>query len=104
MRWLFPLIGALALLVPVVSTGCGKGQEDKDKTYDIQGKVVAVDPDKKEVTLDHEDIPGFMKAMKMPFPVENAKVLEGIKAGDRVHGKLKVRRSGALSITELMKH
>ena len=90
-------------LVPLASTGCGKGNGDKDKVYDIKGKVVAVDTDKKEVTLDHEAIPGLMKAMKMPFAVENAKILEGIKAGDQVHGKFKVKGSDYI-ITELMKH
>ena len=38
------------------------------KDYEIKGKVVAVDPIKPAVTLDHEDIPGLMKAMKRAFP------------------------------------
>lgn len=100
----FSLLMILGLgFVAVSSTGCGKGNGDKDKVYDIKGKVVAVDMAKKKVTLDHEDIPGLMKAMEMPFSVENAKVLEGIKAGDQVHGKLKVK-GGDYLITELMKH
>jgi Cu/Ag efflux protein CusF len=89
--------------VAALSSGCGKSDGDKDKVYDIKGKVVAVDTEKKKVTLDHEDIPGLMKAMEMPFSVENPKVLEGIKAGDQVHGKLKVK-GGDYVITELMKH
>jgi protein SCO1/2 len=90
-------------LIALGSVGCGKGNEDKDKVYDIKGKVVAVDAENKKVTLDHEDIPGFMKAMQMQFSAENAKVLEGIKAGDQVHGKLKVKGSDYI-IMELMKH
>ena len=62
-----------------------------------------MDAEKKKVTLDHEDIPGLMKAMQMPFSVDNAKVVEGIKAGDQVHGKLKVKGSDYI-ITELVKH
>lgn len=87
----------------VFSIGCGKGNGDKDKVYDIKGKVVAVDTEKKKVTLDHEDVPGLMKAMEMQFSVENPKLLEGIKAGDQVHGRFKVKGSDYL-ITELMKH
>jgi len=102
MRSFLPMILVLGS-VSLTSAGCGKGNGDKDKIYDIMGKVVAVDPEKKSVTLDHEDVPGLMKAMKMPFSVENAKVLEGIKAGDQVHGKLKVKGSDYI-LTELMKH
>lgn len=89
--------------LPLVSTGCGKGEGDKEKIYDIVGKVVSLDAEKKKVTLNHEDIPGLMKAMEMPFAVDNAKVLEGLKAGDLVHGKLRVK-GGDYLIMELMKH
>jgi Cu/Ag efflux protein CusF len=41
--------------------------------------------------------------MEMKFSVEDAKMLEGIKAGDQVHGRLKVD-SGNYIITELKKH
>jgi Cu/Ag efflux protein CusF len=101
MRFSLPMIVVLSLL-PVAAVGCTKRNEDKDKVYDIKGKVVAVDASKNKVTLDHEDIPGLMKAMQMPFSVENAKALEGIKAGDQVHGKLKVKGSDYI-IMELMK-
>jgi Cu/Ag efflux protein CusF len=98
------LLMILALgLVTLASIGCGKGNADKDKVYDIKGKVVAVDAEKKKVTLDHEDIPGLMKAMEMQFSVENAKVVEAIKPGDQVHGKLRVKGSDYI-IMELMKH
>src|SRR5262245_1699477 len=81
--------------------GCGKRDGDKDKVFDIKGKVVAVDAEKKKVTMDHEDIPGLMQAMQMPFDVESAKVLEGIKAGDKVRGKLKVDADKKMTITQL---
>lgn len=100
-RWLWlPL-----LLIPLVLSSCQQasdGSKDKDRQYDVKAKVVAVDLEKKTVTLDHEDIPGLMKAMEMKFPVEDAKVLEGIKPGDQVHGRLKVK-SGDNVITELHK-
>jgi Cu/Ag efflux protein CusF len=101
MRSSLLMIFALGL-VPVLSIGCGKGNGDKDKVYDVQGKVVAVDTENKKVTLDHEDVPGLMKAMEMQFSVEDTKVLEGVKAGDQVRGKFKVKGSGYV-IVELMK-
>jgi Cu/Ag efflux protein CusF len=79
------------LLVLVIAIGCQSGSESaKVKTYAIKGTVVAVDAKKPSVKLDHQDIPGFMHAMVMEFDAANAKVLEGLKAGDKVQGKLKV--------------
>lgn len=91
-------------LLALSSLACGKGDTPKaqDKTYDITGAVVSIDQASKKVTLDHEDIPGLMKGMKMPFDVENAQILEGLKAGDKVHGKLKAQ-GGRYTILELHK-
>src|SRR5262249_39048951 len=72
------------------------------KTYDIRGKVVAIAPDKRAVTLDHEAIPGLMSAMKMAFPVESPRVLDGLAADDLVQGKVKVTPDSQ-TVTELRK-
>ena len=98
-RWL-PL---LALTFFVV-TGCGGSSPEKkaEKMYDIEGTVVSVDKDKSKVTLDHKDIPGFMKAMTMPFNVADPNLLTDLKAGDEVRGRLKVK-TGEYVITELKK-
>jgi protein SCO1/2 len=99
---------SLALLtVPLLLGGCKGESADKSKggsvkEYDLQGKVMAVDPNKPAVTLDHEDIPGLMKAMEMEFVVEDAKLLEGIKVGDKVKGRVKKTESFNL-ITRLEK-
>jgi protein SCO1/2 len=96
-------IWLLVLIVPVILVGCQSGSDgSKPKIYDVKGLVVSVEPDKKAVTLDHEDIPGYMKAMQMKFPVEKASTLDGIKAGDQVQGKLKVTGSEYV-ITDLQK-
>jgi Cu/Ag efflux protein CusF len=50
---------------------------------------MAIDAEKKEVKLDHEDIVGWMGAMKMEFSVADAKMLEGLKVGDQVKGRIK---------------
>ena len=92
------------LTIPVILVGC-KGNESKaptEKQYSIKGKVVAVNPERLSVKLDHEDIPGLMKAMEMEFRVEDPKVLEGIQVGDQVQGQLKQGESGYV-ITRLGK-
>jgi Cu/Ag efflux protein CusF len=96
--------GVAALIIILSLTGCGQKSAEKSaaKVYDIKGKIVAIRPDKEGVTLDHEDIPGLMKGMKMEFLVQDARVLEGLQVGDQVQGKLKVE-SGSQMITELKK-
>jgi len=89
------------LLLGVALLGCGNSAAPpEERHFNVKGKVVAVDRDKKQVTLDHEDIPGLMKAMKMPFAVESEQLLDNIHAGDDVQGRLKVA-GGKYTITEL---
>src|SRR5271156_913875 len=37
--------------------------------YHLTGRVVSVEPSKQQVTVDAGDIPGFMSAMTMGYPV-----------------------------------
>jgi protein SCO1 len=61
------------------------------KRYAIKGVVTAVDPAKQQVTVQHEEIPGFMSAMTMPFPVrDDPKVIEFLRPGDRIEARLVV--------------
>jgi Cu/Ag efflux protein CusF len=59
--------------------------------HDIRGTVVSVAPDSDTVNLDHEEIPGVMAAMKMAYQVQDVGMLDGLKPGDRVSGRLQVR-------------
>jgi Cu/Ag efflux protein CusF len=97
---------AIVAIAAAALVGCqtqsGTSAKDAAKVYDIKGKVVSLDPTRKVVELDHEDIPGLMKAMTMEFAVEDAKLLDGLKPGDPVRGKLKAE-SGKYVITALEK-
>lgn len=94
-------IPALALFAFL--TGCsGTPTNPAAGQYEIKGKVVAVDLKKPAVTLDHEDIPGLMGAMKMEFMAQEAKLLEGLRPEDRVQGRFKKTPEGYL-ITQLEK-
>ncbi|HEY1860352.1 MAG TPA: copper-binding protein [Gemmataceae bacterium] len=96
-----------ALVLSVAVAGCGSATSAKKdaavKVYDIKGKVTAINQDDMEVTLDHEDIPGLMSAMVMPFKVAYPTVLQGIQVGDKVEGKLEKRDTGNV-IIKLEKH
>jgi protein SCO1/2 len=84
------LVGALAL------SGC---RDEPARTaapgHPLKGTVVAVDPADRTVTIDHEEIPGFMPAMTMPFVVleRDAVLLEHVAPGDEVTARLVVSDS-----------
>jgi protein SCO1 len=52
------------------------------KRYEMRGQVLGVNRDKMEILVKHDDIPGLMAAMTMPWKVETANMLETIGPGD----------------------
>ena len=63
------------------------------KRYDLRGKVVAVDKLAKRATIEHEEIPGFMKEMTMEFPIREAWVWNELKPGAEIRAELVVDNS-----------
>lgn len=58
--------------------------------YELRGQILAVDRGGQELTIQHEDIRGFMPGMTMSFKVRDARLLEGQEAGDLVKATLVV--------------
>lgn len=72
------------------------------QTYKSVGVVKSVDTDAGKITIDHEEIAGYMAAMEMNEAVRDAKMLETVKAGDKV--EFEIERTGSnLVITKLTK-
>ncbi len=96
-----PLVAILALAVLVAPAACGKrstsapgqpvAESSKAKRYVLRGVVREVEAEKREITVDHENVPGFMEAMTMSFPVrDDPQVFEILHPGDRLEAKLVV--------------
>jgi len=96
-----PLRAALALFLAVLPLGCSKREtagpvkgsapSASAQRYDLRGIIRGVDAEKREVTVEHEEIPGYMDAMTMSFPVrDDPQVFEILRAGDRLEAKLVV--------------
>lgn len=79
---------ALALAMALTLPACS--QPPKAREYPLVGQVVRVERSTSRVTIRHEDIPGFMPAMTMPFPVKPAALLDGREPGDLVTATLLV--------------
>ena len=74
---------------------CRKSEPPKpaaglEKPYALKGVVVSVDRAGGKVTVKHDEIPGYMEAMTMPFAVSEPKLLEDLKPGDTIEAKLLV--------------
>ncbi|HEY8563165.1 MAG TPA: copper-binding protein [Pyrinomonadaceae bacterium] len=72
------------------------------RTYATVGVIKNIDADAGKITVDHEEIPGYMTAMEMTERVADAKTLDAFKIGDKIEFEL--RRDGAtLLITKINK-
>ncbi|MEN3330193.1 MAG: hypothetical protein V7638_5000 [Acidobacteriota bacterium] len=81
---LLSLVAALSLLF---GTSCRRSSE---KRYDFKGKVIVVEPEKRLVTVSHEDIKGYMPGMTMPFAVKNEADLQILAPDDEITATLVV--------------
>lgn len=83
----------IALTVAAIcAAACAR---DDSRTYQLTGQILVVKPETKEVLVKHDDIPGFMPAMTMPYIVSDAAVLKDRAAGDLITATLKVAPDGA---------
>lgn len=60
------------------------------KRFPFKGKVKSVDKVKKEAVIEHEEIPGYMPAMTMPFPIKEDWVMDELSQGSEVRAELVV--------------
>jgi len=94
MRFVF----AFVLLV-LILTSCGKpAAKDVSATakhFALKGKVMSVDRVAKTATVEHGDIPGYMDAMTMPFPVRQDEVWDVLTPGSEIHADLVVDNANA---------
>ena len=75
-------IGAL-LLCAVSLFSCGKSEPEAQR-FAVRGVVQEVKEGGKVLVIDHEEIPGYMRPMIMPFRVKDASESAGLAAGDEL--------------------
>lgn len=84
--WSFVVAACAAACAPD-----GVAPPDTTQHFDGTGTLVAIEDGK--LLIDHEEIPGFMDAMTMTFPLEDPALLEGLEPGVRVAFRVAVRGS-----------
>ena len=80
----------VAALMTTIAGGSGCTRQPEAKQYPLKGQVLAVNRDKQEITIKHEDIPNFMPGMTMSFPVAKPELLDGREPGELVTATLEV--------------
>jgi protein SCO1/2 len=84
-------LALLILLCAVCGLSCRKPEAAAPgRRYEVKGKVVSVDKAKHKVTLEHEEIRGYMDAMTMPFTLRDEAILGELAQGDLVQATLVV--------------
>jgi protein SCO1 len=83
------LTGA-ALACVLLATGC----QPRTKRYTLRGQVLETNPAANQITVKHEDIPGFMPAMTMPYKVKDPSGMQDLQAGDAITAEVVTENNG----------
>jgi protein SCO1/2 len=59
-----------------------------ERTYPLRGQILAVNVDRRELAVKHDDIPGLMPGMIMTFKVADPRVVTERAAGDLIEATL----------------
>src|SRR5580698_9320167 len=103
MRYGFYRCAALILLAGGLAFAAGCQTQNPEKHYALRGRVISKDPSAQQITVDNEDIPDFMPAMTMPYPVKDSQGLDAVQPGDKITADVVVKNGywlQHLSITD----
>ena len=87
------LMIGLALLLGIAGVGFFAWQWQNHSSphrYDLQGQVVSVDRQQRQVLIAHKEIRGYMGAMTMPFTLKEEGAYKKLRAGDYIQATLAV--------------
>ena len=72
-------------------------------TFRGEGTVILADMRKSQIVVDHKEILGFMAEMIMGYPVKPARLLKGLKPGDRIRFTIDDEQKAIVKITRMEK-
>jgi protein SCO1 len=85
---------AFLLALALAAVACSRQSADQ-RQYQLHGQVLSITPDRKQATIKHDAIAGFMPAMTMPYKVQDPALFDGIAPGDVIDAILVVVSNGA---------
>ena len=84
MRRIAVVVAALTCALFVTVAIRAQAPPAPKKEHAFKGKVEKVDAKTKMVTVNNENIPGWMMSMTMVYKVDKEAVLKDLKAGDNI--------------------
>jgi protein SCO1/2 len=87
------LLCAVALMLSLLAAACRGPNQSQVRRYHLKGTVIQVDKSQRHLVVNHEQIPGFMAAMTMPYPVADARSLDELSPGDQITADVVVGQS-----------
>jgi Cu/Ag efflux protein CusF len=94
----------LVLAAALLLAACGGGEEsaasapaaeEQATTYQVRGQFVMYQYGGEAIRVDHEEIPGFMEAMRMDFRPGDPAEVAGLEPGDKISFRYVVGEKGA---------
>jgi protein SCO1/2 len=102
----FASLAALAVFTTTAVSGCGS--KPGAQRYALRGEIISLTPGGTSVSVKHGDIPGYMPAMTMSYPLADPKEARDLHAGDKITADLIVGNGRAelakIVVTEKTKH
>jgi protein SCO1 len=83
----------LVCLTLLLSAACR--QTPPEREFQLTGQILSITPESQEVLVKHEDIPGFMMAMTMPYTVNDPSLIADKAVGDLITATLVVGETRA---------
>jgi len=101
---LLVLLAAAALTLAACGskTTSSTSSTSEGKRYPMKGKVLSVAKEEGSATVDADDIPGFMTAMAMPYPVPDEKALANLSPGDEITATVVVTPDGKYHLENIV--
>jgi len=83
-----PFVRLVLPLLLAGTTACSNTPPPKQ--YPLTGQILAVIPERRSLTIRHEDIPNFMPAMTMTYTVATPELMQGRAVGETIVATLEV--------------
>lgn len=82
----------ILILSTLLLASCGRAPSTtaQVRQYETRGIVQGMSPDRTTIDIQHENIPGFMPAMTMSFPVLDRKEIANLKTGSAISFRMNV--------------
>ena len=89
-------------LCAIFLAACGSGSVPAGKRYHLTGKVLSVAKEEGSANVDADEIPGFMSAMAMPYPIPDEKALAALTPGDQITADVVITGDGKYHLENIV--